>query len=227
MTKRRCSKNNNKFMNLPAITPLTETQEDVFDSFNEGYHLVLHGYAGTGKTFLSMYLSIQELMKKKYDKIIIIRSVVPSRDMGFLPGNQKEKGRVYEEPYKSIVNEIFQRGDAYDVLKASNQIDFVTTSFLRGVTYNRCLIIVDEIQNMSWQELSTIVTRMGIDTKVVFSGDFRQSDLREREKTGLQNFLQVMKKMKEVDFIEFEKEDIIRSGLCKSFIIESDKLNLN
>lgn len=214
-------------MNLPAITPLTETQEDVFDSFNEGYHLVLHGYAGTGKTFLSMYLSIQELMKKKYDKIIIIRSVVPSRDMGFLPGNQKEKGRVYEEPYKSIVNEIFQRGDAYDVLKASNQIDFVTTSFLRGVTYNRCLIIVDEIQNMSWQELSTIVTRMGIDTRVVFSGDFRQSDLREREKTGLQNFLQVMKKMKEVDFIEFEKEDIIRSGLCKSFIIESDKLNLN
>ena len=207
---------------LRTISPLTTNQKLAFNAYEDGQNLVLHGYAGTGKTFLSVYLALKELLDGKgpYDRIIILRSVVPSRDVGFLPGTLKEKAEVYERPYKQICNELFEKGDAYDILKNRGVIEFETTSFLRGITFRNSIVIVDEIQNMNSVELHTIMTRMGENSRIVFCGDFRQSDLtRYDEKKGLNDFLTVLSRMNQFDYIEFEQSDIVRSDLVKTFII--------
>ena len=163
---------------LRKISPLTPNQEKTFNAYNQGYNLILHGYAGTGKTYISLYLALKEILSGQsvHDKIVIVRSVVPSRDIGFLPGSIKDKIRVYEEPYKEICDELFGRGDGYDVLKMKHLIEFTTTSFLRGTTFNNAIVIVDELQNMTFPELDTVMTRMGERSKVMFCGDFRQTD---------------------------------------------------
>lgn len=211
------------------ITPLTEAQEDTFDSYSEGYNLVLYGCAGTGKTFLALYLSIRDVLNAHYNKIYIIRSVVPTRDMGFLPGNQKEKTRVYESPYYDIYTRIFQRGDAYDILKTKNLVEFMSTSFIRGITLDDCIIVVDEAQNMSAMELHSIMTRVGKNCKILFCGDTAQDDLtseRKKEQSGFRDFLKILMKVKEFDFVEFQVEDIVRSGLVRSYIIARNKIGM-
>ena len=157
-------------------------------------------------------------------KLVIVRSVVPTRDMGFLPGNQKEKQRAYELPYTSIFTELFGRGDAYELFKNKGMVDFISTSFIRGITLNDCIVLVDECQNMDFGELDSVITRMGDNCKVILSGDFRQSDLeRHREHSGLVDFMRVLQKINEFKIIGFEEEDIVRSKLVKSYIIA--KLN--
>jgi phosphate starvation-inducible protein PhoH len=205
---------------------MTRNQKRVFEYFPHN-HLVLHGMAGTGKSFLSLYLSLQSILAKKspYLKIVVVRSAVPTRDIGFLPGSLKEKIEAYEEPYKIIVSEIFGRGDAYGILKNKGQIEFVTTSYLRGITLDDCIVIVDEFQNCTFQELDTIITRIGENGKIIFSGDYRQSDLdKSRERAGMIKFLDILEKMYEFEFVEFEAEDIVRSGLVKSYIISKSEL---
>lgn len=207
---------------LRQIKPLTTTQEEVFQEFFQNQNLVLHGVAGTGKTFVSLYLALNEILRASasYDKIIILRSVVPSRDIGFLPGSLKEKTEIYEEPYKIICNELFQRGDGYDNLRQKHVIEFCVTSFLRGLTFNNCIIIVDEMQNMSYQELTTIITRVGDNCRIVFCGDYEQTDLhKEKEREGLKHFINIIKEMNEFTFIQFNYHDIVRSPLVKNFII--------
>jgi phosphate starvation-inducible protein PhoH len=170
-----------------------------------------------------MYLALEEVLEPSpiYDKIIIVRSVVPSRDVGFLPGNIKEKTRVYEEPYKEICDDLFGRGDGYDILKMKNLVQFTTTSFLRGITFNNAIVIVDELQNMSFGELDTVMTRLGDHSKVLFCGDFRQSDLtHEKDKSGLLDFINITKRMNRFEYIEFEKADIVRSSLVRDYIIK-------
>jgi phosphate starvation-inducible protein PhoH len=211
---------------LSRIEPLTENQRRTFEAFELGKNLMLHGIAGTGKTFLSIYLSLTEIVSGdgQYNKIFIVRSAVPTRDMGFMPGNQKEKTKVYEAPYYSICTELFGRGDAYEVLKTKDMIEFITTSFVRGITLNNCIIIVDEVQNMSYHEIDSIITRVGDNCRVIFSGDFRQTDFtREHEKSGLKDFLKIIKSMKAFEFIEFEIEDIVRSKMVKEYIIAKDR----
>jgi phosphate starvation-inducible protein PhoH len=155
----------------------------------------------------------------------VVRSAVPTRDIGFLPGSLKEKIEAYEEPYKIIVSEIFGRGDAYGILKNKGQIEFVTTSYLRGITLDDCIVIVDEFQNCTFQELDTIITRIGENGKIIFSGDYRQSDLdKSRERAGMIKFLDILERMYEFEFVEFEAEDIVRSGLVKSYIIAKSEL---
>lgn len=215
-----------KHFELRKINPLTETQHDTFTAFTGGNNLMLHGYAGTGKTFCALYLALKEVLtgNSVYDKVMIIRSVVPSREMGFLPGNIKDKTRVYEEPYREICDDLFGRGDGYDILKLKGIVDFTTTSFLRGRTFENSIVIVDEMQNMEYSELSTVMTRMGNNSKIIFCGDFRQTDLKTfSNKKGLNNFMNITKKMQAFSYIEFGKDDIVRSKLVKSFIIESMK----
>lgn len=210
----------NNALSLPTIEPITATQEDVFDAYDEGRHLCLHGVAGTGKTFLAMFLALDSVFLKRYNRVVVVRSVVPTRDMGFLPGNQKEKQRVYEQPYMAIATELFGRGDAYEVLKSKNIIDFISTSFVRGVTLDNCVVIVDECQNMTFHELDSVITRMGENCRVLFCGDYRQSDLlRDHEKKGLQDFMRVLSRMKHFDIIEFSESDIVRSELVKEYIL--------
>lgn len=214
-------------LRLQDIEPMTDTQAQVFDSYLSGKNLMCHGVAGTGKTFISSYLAIRDILEKYDDKesLQIVRSVVPTRDMGFLPGSQKEKSRVYEAPYYSIFGELFGRGDAYEVLKSRNQVHFTTTSFVRGLTFNDSIVIVDECQNMTYHELDSVITRLGDNCRVIFCGDFRQSDFKwDDERQGILNFMKIIKSMKSFDFIEFQKEDIVRSELVKEYIIS--KLNL-
>ena len=211
---------------LRKINPLTENQKDAFRAYDSGMNLVLHGYAGTGKSFISLYLSLEEILSgnNQYDRIIIVRSVVPSRDMGFLPGKLAEKIKVYEEPYKEIVDDLFDRGDGWEILKTRKTVHFTTTSYLRGVTFNNAIVIVDEIQNMSFGELDTVMTRMGDNSRVIFSGDFRQTDLGEKERSGLVRFLNITKRMNDFAYVEFGKEDIVRSGIVKDYIIQKAEL---
>lgn len=220
---------NSPNFNLKRVHPLTDNQKKTFDAFNSGKHLMLHGMAGTGKTFLSMYLAINDLMggTSEQDKIYVIRSVVPTRDMGFLPGSQKEKMKVYEAPYYAICSELFERGDAYDILKQKSAIEFMSTSFVRGTTLNNCYVIVDEINNMTFHELDSVITRIGKNCRVIFCGDFRQSDLsREQERNGLKEFIKVVDRLSDFEYIDFLEADIVRSKLVKEYIIARQKLGL-
>ena len=216
--------------NLKRIEPLTDNQKLSFDAYNQNKNLMLHGIAGTGKSFISLYLALNQVLSEnsQYRKIVIVRSVVPTRDMRFLPGNNKEKAKVYEAPYYAICTELFGRSDAYEYLKNRNIIDFISTSFIRGITLNDSIVIVDEIANLTGHELDSVITRIGKNCKVIFCGDFRQSDFtKDQEKNGLMDFMRVIKRMKSFEFIDFQKEDIVRSSMVKNYIIEKDKLNLN
>lgn len=207
-------------MQLPKINPLTSGQARTFQSFDDGKNLILHGVAGTGKTFMSLYLALRAVLDGDAPKpVVIIRSVVPTRDMGFLPGTQKEKSAVYEEPYSAICNELFKRPGIYDSLKRDDVIQFATTSFLRGLTFKDNIVIVDECQNMTFHELDSVITRMGTGCKVIFCGDFRQSDLwRDDERNGLHKFMSVISHMRSFARVEFTKDDIVRSALVKEYI---------
>jgi len=205
---------------LHDIEPLTRNQVLAFESER---NLVLHGVAGTGKTFISCYLAFDDMTKGMYKQLIIIRSAVPTRDIGFLPGSEKEKASVYEEPYKDIAVELFQRGDSYEILKTKGLLHFMTTSYLRGITLKDAVIIVDECQNMSFHELDSIVTRVGTNCRVIFCGDFRQADL---SKNGLQDFIRVLKAMDQFDLIDFEIKDIVRSDFVKDYITAKTDLGL-
>lgn len=214
---------------LKDISPLTVNQRKTFKAFEDGKNMLLHGIAGTGKSFISLYLSIKELISgnSRYEKIYIVRSAVPTRDMGFLPGNNKEKSKVYEAPYSSICAELFERGDAYEVLKSKNLIDFISTSYVRGITINDSIIIVDEIANLTLHELDSVITRVGKNCRIIFCGDFRQSDFtKEQEKNGLKEFMRIINKMKSFAFIDFDIEDIVRSDMVKEYIIVKDQLSI-
>jgi len=207
-------------LELQEIEPLTRNQVVAFESTK---NLMLHGVAGTGKTFISSYLAFDDMTKGIYEKLVIIRSAVPTRDIGFLPGNEKEKASVYEEPYKDICIELFQRGDAYEILKTKGLVHFMTTSFIRGVTLRNAVILIDECQNMSFHELDSIITRIGQGCRVLFCGDFRQADL---QKNGLKEFVRILKAMNEFDFIDFDIKDIVRSEFVKQYIIAKTDLGL-
>lgn len=205
-------------LKLQDIQPLTENQHRAFDS---GHNLVLHGLAGTGKTFISSYLAYYEIEKGYLNNLVIIRSAVPTRDIGFLPGTDKEKSAVYEEPYKDIATELFDRGDAYEIMKQKGLVQFMTTSFIRGITLRDSCIIVDECQNMSFHELDSIITRVGENCRIMFCGDFRQSDLKRNELLG---WLKILDRMEEFEFIEFGVDDIVRSDFVKKYIIAKMEL---
>jgi phosphate starvation-inducible PhoH-like protein/PhoH-like ATPase len=216
-------------LSLKHFEPLTANQKLTYQNFNNK-NLMLHGMAGTGKSFISLYLSLKEVIKTDsvYKKVVIVRSVVPTRDMGFLPGNNKEKAKVYEAPYYAICTELFGRGDAYEVLKSRGIVDFISTSFIRGITLNDSIIVVDEIANLTLHELDSIITRVGKNCKIIFSGDFSQSDFtREQDRNGLKDFMKIIDRMKSFEFIEFDENDIVRSSMVKEYIISKHRLGIN
>jgi phosphate starvation-inducible protein PhoH len=202
--------------NLNKIEPLTKNQEIMFAS---NKHLVAHGSAGTGKTFVATYLALDDIMRKeKYGHLTYIRSAVPTRNMGFLPGTDKEKAEVYEAPYKEIAADLFGRHDAYEQLKMKGIVRFMTTSFIRGSTLTDSVIIVDECQNMTMHELDSIITRVGDNCRIIFCGDMFQNGDLGKEVSGLGEFYDVLTKMREFDFIDFKIEDVVRSEFVKSYL---------
>jgi phosphate starvation-inducible protein PhoH and related proteins len=214
-------------LELRNIVPLTDNQRNTFLEYSKNRNLVLHGMAGTGKTFCALYSALKDVLnpKSKQRKVYIIRSAVPTRDVGFLPGSLKEKIKQYENPYRSICSHIFSRGDAYDMLKGKDLVEFMSTSFVRGDTYDDCTLIIDEMQNLSFHELDSVITRVGENTRIIFSGDFKQSDLvNSHDRKGLQDFLKILANMNSFSRIEFGVQDVVRSGLVKEYLIHKDKL---
>jgi len=210
-------------ISLASISPITENQRRTFNLYDNGKNLLLYGRAGTGKTFISLYLALGEVLSgsSTYKKVVVVRSVVPTRDMGFLPGSAKEKSMVYESPYYAICTELVGRGDAYEMLKRKGVIEFMTSSFVRGITLKDCIVIVDEFQNMVDEELHSIITRVGDNCKVIFCGDCRQNDLR-KEQTGFYKFLKILSTMSSFGIVEFAIEDIVRSSTVKEYIIKRE-----
>jgi len=210
---------------LQEINPITKAQAKVFESFYKS-HLLLHGIAGTGKTFVSLYLALKEVLEHRaYKRIAIIRSCVPTRELGFMPGTLEEKLSVYEQPYREIVNCLTQRVDGYDLLKDAGIIEFMSTSFIRGLTLDNTIILVDEIQNMTFGELDSVITRVGDYSKIIFCGDYRQTDLQStKDKSGLKDFMKIINTVSDVDYIEFLVDDIVRSGFVKKYIVAKMEL---
>ena len=207
---------------LQTIEPLTQNQTLAFQSEK---NLVLHGIAGTGKTYVACYLAYRAMTEREFTNLVIIRSAVPTRDIGFLPGTDKEKSAVYEEPYKDVAANLFQRGDAYSILKQKFIVEFMTTSFIRGITIDNSVIIVDECQNMTFHELDSIITRVGVNCKIIFCGDFRQDDFKgKREQSGMIEFMKILEKTGNFDMIDFQIEDIVRSDFVKDYIIAKHEL---
>jgi len=220
---------------LSNVKPVTDSQKLVFDSWKQGLNQFLFGCAGTGKTFISLYLALQDVLKNDtpYDKVIVVRSLIPTREIGFLPGDEEDKAALYQVPYSNMMQFMFEQPNEqafsmlYDRLKAQGSFYFLSTSFLRGLTFDNSIIIVDECQNLNFHELDTIITRVGQDSKIVFCGDFGQSDLtRLNEKNGLMNFLQILQEMKEFNCTEFTIGDIVRSGFVRSYLIQKTKLGM-
>ncbi len=215
---------------IKEIIPKTLNQEKTFDAYDKDKSLLLNGIAGCGKSFLSLYLSLDEILanSEKYKKLYIIRSVVSTRDMGFLPGNVQAKSAVYEAPYYGICSELFGRGDAYELLKRKDIVEFTTSSFLRGTTFRDSILFVDEFQNMTLHEFSSIITRIGENCKVIVCGDYTQSDhVKQQDKNEVKNIIKILDNMKSVEHITFTVDDIQRNKLVKEFIVTKQKLGLD
>ena len=227
--KSRANNNNNEKINLQLqnIEPLSDTQEKLFEQYNEYPHLFLHGYAGTGKSFLALYLGFLELLKPEstYKKITIVRSAVPTRDIGFLPGSARDKIRHYEQPYIAIVNQLFNHSNAYEIMKSKGRIEFISTSFIRGTTIDDTIFIIDEAQNTSFHELNSVITRVGVNTKLIVCADIAQTeDSVGRAASGIVAFSHIVDNMKEhFANIAFTVDDIVRSEFVRDWIIASNQ----
>ena len=220
---------------LTEIKPLTDNQKLVFDAYEENKNLFLYGCAGTGKTFIAMYLALKEILSNKtaYEKLYVVRSLVPTREIGFLPGDHEDKAHLYQIPYQNMVKYMFEMPDdpafemLYDNLKAQETISFWSTSFLRGTTLDNAIVLVDECQNLNFHELDSIMTRVGNDSKIIFAGDIAQTDLvKTNEKNGILDFMKILEIMDEFANIEFDVNDIVRSGLIRNYIITKLQIGL-
>lgn len=218
-----------KLDHLKTITPLTENQKKFFDLYREGnYCIGVTGSAGTGKTYITLQRGIEEVMDRSnsYRQVVVVRSCVPTRDVGFLPGSLEEKQEVYELPYKEAIVSLFERPDAYDRLKEQGYYRFLTTTAIRGVSIDDAIVIVDECQSMTFHELYTIMTRVGYKSKIIFVGDYRQNDLvtKKNDVSGFEDFFKILRSMREFVEVQFTREDIVRSSLVKSFIIAAEDM---
>lgn len=220
---------------MVQIKPITPNQKLAFEAYKKGKNLFLYGAAGTGKTFVSLYNGLREVLNNEtpYDTVYIVRSLIPTRDIGFLPGDEEDKSALYQVSYQNMVQYMFQQPNEqafsmlYDRLRAQDSLMFLSTSFLRGITLDNAVIIVDECQNLNFHELDTIITRVGQDSKIIFCGDFFQSDLsKQSEKEGMQKFMFILDRMEEFENIEFTVGDIVRSGFVRNYLINKIKLGI-
>lgn len=209
---------------LKTFQPLTENQKKFFDAYKIGdYFIALHGVAGTGKTFCAMYKALEEVLDKgnPFDKIIVVRSAVQSREIGHLPGDVNEKMEIYQQPYVQICETLFGRKDAWNRLEEQHHVQFISTSFIRGMSFDNAIIIVDEMQNLTYEEIDTVMTRVGHMSKIIWCGDYRQTDLNKKKNdmSGILKFFDIAMHMKAFTKIEFTVDDIVRSSLVKDYIM--------
>lgn len=215
---------------LKNVQPLTATQHEMFEDFFQGFHLIAHGSAGTGKTFLACFLALNELLdpSNNYDRIIIVRSAVPTRDVGFMPGTLSEKVALYELPYKDIFGDLLGKFSSYEDMKEAGYVEFCTTSYVRGLTWDNAIVIVDEAQSATFHEINSVITRIGKNTRLIIAGDIPQTDLRKKHEVGgMQDLITVAGNMNQFSVIEFTHHDIVRSEFVKSWIKACDELSVS
>lgn len=220
-----------KLDHLKTFDPLTDNQKKFFDAYKRGdYFIALHGVAGTGKSFVALYKALEEVLEKSnpFNKVIIVRSSVQSRDMGHLPGDVNEKMDIFRQPYIQICHTLFGSREAYQRLEEQHHIEFISTSFIRGMSFDNAIIIVDEMQNMNFEEIDTVMTRVGHMSKIIWCGDYRQTDLKKsNDKSGLLKFFDIAYHMGAFTKIEFTADDIVRSSLVKDYILAKLKYEDN
>lgn len=229
-TKQQHSESMNiRLDDLRTIEPITGAQKYAWQSWREGDNLAMVGTAGTGKTFLGLYLALEEVMDKStpYDSVRIIRSAVPTREVGFLPGSIEEKLNAFTGPYRAACADLFEDDRAYDKLVHNKYIQFESTSYIRGVTFDNSIVLVDEMQNLNFHELDSVITRVGQCSKIIFCGDGRQSDFKQQsDKNGINTFLEILEQLKHFTVVEFSWEDIVRSGLVRDYIMTKEWMGL-
>ena len=221
--------NHNNLLEIEAIGP---AQTKAFAAYKEDKNLFLTGSAGTGKTFILLYLAFQDVFNDEspYDKVIVIRSLLPSRDAGFHSGSLEEKAMYYQAPYRMLVKFLFEMQSKdefaalWDLLIDQESVEFQTTSFLRGQTFDNAIILCDEAQNLNFAELDTVMCRVGQNSKIMFSGDEAQTAfINNDDKEGMYNFQGILGEMEECEVIKFGIGDILRSGLCRSYLIAKEQ----
>ena len=212
--------------NMRDIKPITDSQIEAYEQWDKGRNLILSGAAGSGKTFIALYLALQELIKNRKKRLVILRSVVPTRDIGFLPGTQEEKEAAYLTPYIGVISEIFKNNPTlFTSFLKNGTIEFLTTSYIRGITLKDAIVVVDEFQNCNFHELDSIITRIGKGSRVIFSGDYYQSDFTNRkEKEGIGEFLKIIESLKHFKKIEFTWKDCVRSGMVRDYLMTKEKM---
>ncbi len=217
------------------INPLTDNQRKFFDAYEEGKHLVAYGCAGTGKTFIALYNALADVLNEvtPYEKVYVVRSLVATREIGFLPGDHEDKSSLYQIPYKNMVKYMFEMPTdtdfemLYGNLKAQETVSFWSTSFIRGTTFDNAILIIDEFQNLNFHELDSIITRVGENSKIIFCGDATQTDLtKTNEKNGIVDFMSILRKMPSFELVEFGVDDIVRSGIVKEYLLAKLDSNL-
>jgi len=215
---------------LLEYQPLTKNQAIAFEAWDDEFNLVLSGSAGTGKTFMGMYLAMEHILDPDTvaDKLVVVRSMVPTREMGFLPGDKETKEDVFLAPYKNIADELFGDRYSWNKIKTAKIVEFQSTSFIRGLTLDNCVILVDEMQNLSFHELDSVITRVGRNSRVIFSGDYLQSDFTDykqrEEKDGIMKFLTIVEQLKNFQSVNFGWQDIVRSDFVRDYIMTKEML---
>lgn len=223
-TSKRSSSRKTYRKSLVEVSPLTPSQKEFFEKYDSGYGLVLSGSAGCGKTFISLFKALEESKESNYKKsVTIVRSVVPTRDMGFLPGTQKEKESAYTVPYEALVNSLYGDSNAWNTLNEMGVINFLTTSYIRGITLKNSIVIVDECQNCNFHELDSIITRLGSGSRIIFAGDYKQSDFtKESDKGGLKKFMRIINRLNYFVEIKFDWSDIVRDGVVRDYVMTKE-----
>lgn len=213
--------------NMTELRPLTDRQQDLFNAFSRDRNIIGYGSAGSGKSYLATYLAIKDiLVNKNFKRLLILRSPLSVNHQGYLPGTLEEKEAVYERPYRDIVTDLFQNKEMYDKLKEEHIIDFQTTSYIRGLTWNDTIVVADEVQNMLWEEINTIATRIGTNSKLVFLGDLAQNDItvaKRNQHSGMEKLLMIAKRIDKFDLVKFLPEDIVRGEFVKQWIIACEQ----
>lgn len=216
-----------KLEDMIEVEPLTPNQVRAFKAYEQNKSLVLAGSAGTGKTFMALSLALEDVLDKEtgYDKLVIVRSIVPTRDIGFLPGNEEEKKDAYTGPYRSAFAELFEDPEAWEKLKNSHKVEFLSTSFIRGMTLQNSVVVIDEMQNLNFHELDSVITRIGQNCKFIMCGDYYQSDFdKDRDRNGILKFLEIIEQLRNFEVIEFTWEDIVRSDFVRDYIMTKEML---